>query len=147
MVQLSANECFRLLNFEGTYQTCLSPAFPLGPAILETAQFNPLAGESLFPARLSYWECDPFNHVLIESEPLNAMAALRAHHKFPKPFGDSQTWLVWVTEFRGLVRYQVSGDLGALRQNYPDLVSCVQMRDAGLDVSALKNPRAILRIR
>lgn len=147
LIALNQTEVMRLLNYEGEYRDSLDLNIDMGPTVLRSVQFNPLAGESVFPARISLYECDPFNQLLLASENLNAWAALRAHHKAPKPYGNEQTWIVWVNQVTlGLVRYEVSGNLAALRQNYPDLATLAELRDAGLDVTALRSPRGILRV-
>ena len=145
-VQLMQTEVMRLLNFEGTYQTELALGFSLGPSRIVSAQVRPLPVENPYPTRVSLYEYDPFNYLLVNSEALNHLAAVRELHSAARSYGSSETWIVWVNEFRGLVRYQVSGELSGLHQSFPDRVSLAQMRDAGLDVSALKSPRAILKI-
>ena len=147
-VQHHKNHISFLLEFEGKTKARIVELREviLNNLILETVEIRYIGNSNPFAFLLHTSEYDPFNHLLIGSDYLNYLSAIRAQHHSPVDFGAEETWLIWNTDGESVYRFLARGSLAALRQNYPDLVTWTIVRDAGVDIRLMQHPKMIMRL-
>lgn len=137
-----------LLAQEDSYNLTHLIQKDLGGVFLESVRVK-FTAENFFGAARGDCDSEPFITDLQHFEYANYLSAIRQSVN-SEEFGGRENWIVWVDgDWEGkttLQRFHITGNISNLRNQFPDELTRLILRDAGVNISHLHHPRLILKV-
>lgn len=142
---------WNLLNYEGQYEheafVGQEISYLNEPMKLIKVSTRPLPVDLPFQTLTVCCQYDRLDWQLLAADYVNYFAKIRDSYEDPLIYGPTERWVIWSTGLaQTLNKVEVVGKLSALHMNFPDEVTALIARDAGVYAADFQIPLMLYRV-